>query len=58
MRREVALTEMTRDQHLRLLEIIKEQGCVSLREGTDAVRPYYEIAKSAYLEGVANALKL
>ena len=58
MRREVALTEMTRDQHLRLLEIIKEQGCVSLREGTDAVKPYYEIAKSAYLEGVANALKL
>ena len=58
MRREVAMTEMTRDQHLRLLEIIKEQGCVSLREGTDAVRPYYEIAKSAYLEGVANALKL
>jgi hypothetical protein len=57
MRREVALTEMTRDQHLRLLEIIKKQG-ISLREGTDSVRPYYEIAKSAYLEGVANALKL
>ena len=57
MRREVALTEMTRDQHLRLLEIIKENG-ISLREGTDMVKPYYEIAKAAYLEGVANALKL
>ena len=57
MRREVALTEMTRDQHLRLLEIVKENG-ISLREGTDHVKVYYEIAKAAYLEGVANALKL
>ena len=57
MRREVALTEMTRDQHLRLLEIVKENG-ISLREGTDNIRVYYEIAKASYLEGVANALKL
>jgi len=57
MRREVALTEMTRDQHLRLLEIIKENG-ISLREGTDHVKVYYEIAKASYLEGIANALKL
>ena len=57
MRREVALTEMTRDQHLRLLEIVKENG-ISLREGTDHVKVYYEIAKAAYLGGVANALKL
>ena len=48
---------MNRDQHLRLLEIVKENG-ISLREGTDHVKVYYEIAKAAYLEGVANALKL
>ena len=57
MRREVALTEMTRDQHLRLLEIVKENG-ISLREGTDHVKVYYEIAKAAYLEGLANGLKI
>jgi len=57
MRREVALTHMTREEALRLLEIVKENG-ISLREGTEGVRVYYEIAKAAYLEGVANALKL
>jgi hypothetical protein len=57
IRRQVAETEMTRTEALRLLEIIKEQG-ISLREGSGMVKPYYEIAKAAYLEGVANALKL
>lgn len=57
MRRQVAETQMTREEALRLLEICKENG-ISLREGTDGVRVYYEIAKAAYLEGVANALKL
>ena len=57
MRRQVAETQMTREEALKLLDIIKENG-VSLREGTDMIRPYYEIAKAAYLEGVANALHL
>ena len=57
LRREVAMTDMTRAQHIKLLEIIKSKG-VSLREGTDMIRPYYEIAKAAYLEGLANGLKI
>ena len=57
MRREVALTHMTRAESLRLLEIVKENG-ISLREGTENIKVYYEIAKTAYLEGVINALKL
>ena len=42
---------MSRANHLRLLEIIRENG-ISLREGTDYIRPYYEIAKAAFLEGI------
>ena len=57
IRREVASSQMTREEALRLLEIVKEHG-ISLREGTDNVRTYYEIAKASYLEGVANALNL
>tara|TARA_R100000008_G_C3574373_1_gene164233 strand:+ start:433 stop:1632 length:1200 start_codon:yes stop_codon:yes gene_type:complete len=57
MRREVAESQMTREEALRLLEIVKEKG-ISLREGTENVKIYYEIAKAAYLEGVANALNL
>jgi PAS domain-containing protein len=57
MRREVAKTQMTRTEALRLLEIVKENG-ISLREGTENIKVYYEIAKTAYLEGIANALKL
>ena len=48
---------MTREQHIRLLEICRKNG-VSLREGAMGVKVYYEIAKASYLEGVANALKL
>jgi len=56
-RREIAKSQMTREEALRLLEICKENG-ISLREGSEGVKVYYEIAKAAYLEGVANALKL
>ena len=48
---------MSREDHLNLLEIIKDKG-ISLREGTDMVRPYYEIAKTAYLTGYSKGLKL
>ena len=57
IRHEVASSQMTREEALRLLEIVKEHG-ISLREGTEGVRVYYEIAKASYLEGVANALNL
>jgi hypothetical protein len=56
-RREIASTDMTREQHIKLLEIIRENG-ISLREGAMGVKTYYEIAKAAYLEGVANGMKL
>ena len=48
---------MTREQHIKLLEIIKEKG-ISLREGAMGVKVYYEIAKAAYLEGLSNGLRL
>ena len=57
IRREVAASHMTREEALRLLEIVKENG-ISLREGTENIKVYYEIAKASYLEGVAMALKL
>jgi hypothetical protein len=49
-RREVAKTMMEKDTHMDILEIIKEYG-ISLREGSDSIKPYYEIAKIAYQEG-------
>jgi len=49
-RREVAKTMMEKDTHMSILEIIKEYG-ISLREGSDSIKPYYEIAKTAYQEG-------
>ena len=49
-RREVAKTMMEKDTHMSILEIIKEYG-ISLREGSDAIKPYYEIAKTSYQEG-------
>ena len=48
IRREVAQSHMTREEALRLLEICSEQG-ISLREGTENIKVYYEIAKAAYL---------
>ena len=56
-RYEIAKTDMTREQHIKLLEIIRENG-VSLREGAMGVKTYYEIAKAAYLEGLSNGLKI
>ena len=49
-RREVAKTMMEKDTHMAILEIIKEYG-MSLREGSQGVKAYYEIAKTAYQEG-------
>jgi hypothetical protein len=54
---EIAATDMSRANHLRLLEICREHG-VNLREGADMVKPYYEIAKQAFLEGVVKGNKL
>ena len=56
-RYEIAKTDMTREQHIKLLEIIRKNG-VSLKEGAMGVKTYYEIAKEAYLEGLSNGLKL
>ncbi len=54
---EIALTDMTREEQIRLLNIIKERG-ISLREGSESVKVYYEIAKASFLEGLAKGLKL
>ena len=48
---------MTREQHIKLLEIIRDNG-ISLREGAMGVKTYYEIAKAAYLEGLSNGLRI
>ena len=56
-RNEIAMTDMTREDQLKLLEIVKANG-VSLREGSDSIRHYYEIAKTSFLEGLAKGLKL
>jgi len=56
-RNEIAATDMTRADQINLLNIIKENG-VSLREGSDSIKHYYEIAKRSFLEGLAKGLKL
>ena len=56
-RNEIAATDMTREDQLRLLEICKANG-VNLREGTDAIRPYYKIAETCFLEGLSKGMKL
>ena len=56
-RYEIAQTDMTREQHIKLLEIIRDNG-ISLREGAMGVKTYYEIAKAAYLEGLSNGLRI
>jgi hypothetical protein len=56
MRREAAKTMMGKDIHLEILNIIKESG-ISLREGAEGVRLYYEIAKLAYMEGLTAGMK-
>ncbi len=55
-RREVAKTMMEKDTHMTILEIIKEYG-ISLREGSEGVKAYYEIAKTAYQEGFMEGLQ-
>jgi uncharacterized protein YoxC len=55
-RRSVAETAMDREVHMELLNIIKEQG-ISLKEGSDSIRSYYEIAKIAYMEGLTAGLR-
>ena len=55
-RREVAKSMMEKATHLEILEIIKEAG-ISLHEGSEGVKAYYEIAKTAYQEGFMAGLK-
>ena len=54
---EIAATDLTREEQIRLLNIIKEKG-ISLREGSESIKVYYEIAKLSFLEGLAKGLKL
>ena len=56
-KRDVAKMAMDKDIHMALLEIIKENG-VNLREGAAGVKMYYEIAKSAYMEGLTAGMKV
>ena len=56
-KKDVATLAMDKDTHMALLEIIKEHG-VNLREGADGVKMYYEIAKSAYMEGLTAGMKV
>ena len=56
LRREAAKTMMGKDIHMEILNIIKENG-ISLREGADSIRTYYEIAKLAYMEGLTAGMR-
>ena len=56
-RNEIASTDMTRADQIRLLEIIRSKG-ISLREGSGAIKTYYEIARTSFLEGLAKGMKL
>ena len=56
-KKDVATLAMDKDTHMALLEIIKEAG-VDLREGSGAIRTHYEIAKSAYMEGLTAGMKV
>ena len=56
LRREAAKTMMGKDIHMEILNIIKEKG-ISLREGAEGVRVYYEIAKLAYMEGLTAGMR-
>ena len=56
MRRNAAKTMMGKDVQMEILNIIKEAG-ISLREGSDNVKIYYEIAKTAYMEGLTAGMK-
>jgi len=56
-KKEIAITDMTREEQIRLLNIIRENG-ISLNEGSDNIKTYYEIAKTSFLEGLAKGLQL
>jgi len=56
-KKEIAITDMTREEQIRLLNIIKENG-ISLKEGSDSIKTYYEIAKASFLEGLTKGAKL
>ena len=56
MRYEAAKTMMGKDVHMEILKIIKEAG-VSLKEGSEGVKMYYEIAKTSYMEGLTAGMK-
>jgi hypothetical protein len=56
MRRNAAKTMMGKDVHMEILNIVKEAG-ISLKEGSDGVKIYYEIAKTAYMEGLTAGMK-
>jgi hypothetical protein len=56
-KKDIALTDMTREEQLRLLNIIKENG-ISLREGAQSIKIYYEIAKASFLEGLSKGAGL
>ena len=53
--REVASTAMDMDIKKRLLELIKESG-ISLHEGAENIKVYYEIARNSYMEGLTAGL--
>jgi len=55
-KREVASTMMDRQIHKELLNIIKEAG-INLREGAETIKPYYEIAKMSYMEGLTAGIR-
>ena len=55
-KRAVAETVMDRGVHKELLNIIKEYG-ISLEEGAEHIRTYYEIAKTSYMEGLTAGLR-
>jgi len=55
LRREVAKMMMDKDVHMEILKIVKEGGVI-MNEGSESVRMYYEIAKTAYQEGFMSAL--
>ena len=47
---------MDRQTHKDLLELCLEYG-IPLSEGSEGLRPYYEIAKMAYMEGLTAGLR-
>jgi len=55
-KREVAATMMDRQIHKDLLGIISECG-IGMNEGAEHIKPYYEIAKMSYMEGLTAGIR-